>query len=355
MHLPTFFEIFFKNKEKTNLNKIKEVLENLGFTKNFKIINVVGTNGKGSVSNYLNQGFIQNNISVGLFTSPHLTKYNERILVNDKMISDEDFIAIAQKAKDICIENKLNWFSMLYVIAMLHFSNSNVEYVILEAGIGGEFDSTNTIDGEYGVVTSISTDHLDFLKSREHIPVDKSGIINEGMKFFMPSILDEKDKIPFRNKGAIELEIKKSNYQDENKSLAKQMFNQITGKDIKEFKTPLGRTTVLKHNQANIIIEVGHNEDGIKRSFELLKQKDIKYEQVVFSASKDKDDSIINQYVDNPFIWVNNGPKPKPFNEYKTKGKEIKDLETFIKTLDESTLFIGSFYLIEEVLKWIKQ
>ena len=171
----------------------------------------------------------------------------------------------------------------------------------------------------------------------------------------MPSILEESDKVPFRNKGAIELEIIKSNYQDENKSLAKQMFNQITGKEINGFKTPLGRTTVLKHNEVEIIIEVVHNEDGIKRSFELLKQKEIKYEQVVFSASKDKDDSIINQYIDNPFIWVNKGPKPKPFNEYKTKGIEIKDLGTFIKTLDKSTLFIGSFYLIEEVLKWIKQ
>lgn len=354
MHLEEFFNKLYKNKVKTNLKVIQDVLKQLGFSKSFKIINIVGTNGKGSVCTYLSDAFVDNGISIGLFTSPHITSFNERIKVNNQLIDTQEFIEIAKRVEKHALANKMNWFSTIYVIAMLYFQSKNVDYVILEAGIGGQLDSTNAIDGDFGAVTSISTDHLDFLISRDNIPKDKSGIINEGMKFFVPSVMAKEDRKPFIEKGATVVSIAKGTYQDENKQLASIIFKEIADKEIKVFNTPLGRTSVLKHNGVDVIIDVGHNEDAINRTVQFINENNLKYEQVLISLSKDKDTKTIAKHFKEPFIWINNGPKPKEFEQYSIDGILVNDLKEFISKIDKPTLFIGSFYLAEEVFKWIK-
>ena len=246
---------------------------------------------------------------------------------------------------------------MTYITAMKYFQDNNVDFVILEAGIGGRLDPTGYYPGNYGVVTSIGVDHLEYLGSVENIPYEKAGIMNKGMKFFIGSNLDAKHKDVFfevgKEKSAIvkEVDNEGSNYQIRNQKLASAVIEEITGNKIQEFNTPFGRTTIQKINGFNVIFDVGHNEDGIKESLNYLKDQNINFDQVVVSLSKDKDDSNLNNYFDVPiYIYQYSGyGKQKLIQDYKVKGTQITDIYEFLKNIDKDTLLIGSFYLLGEI------
>ena len=333
------------------------------FKKNFKIINVVGTNGKGSVSQYLNDALIEQGYKVGKFTSPHIEKYSERISVNNKNISDEVFYDIVNPHIKTFKEHNIMWFGITLIAALVHFQKEEVDYVIMEAGVGGLKDPTGFIDGDYGVVTSIGVDHLDYFGSIDRIPYEKAGIMNKGMKFFMPSELKDEEKDVFiktakeREATIVEVKNEGSNYQIRNMKLADQVIYHLTKKHIKEFNTPFGRSTVKEINGHKIILDVAHNFDGIKESIAYLSDNDISYDQVLISLSKDKDDEKLNTLFQVPiFIYEHkNKFKHKLLENYKVEGTKIKNLRKFIKDINKDTLFIGSFYLIGDVLNEIKK
>lgn len=348
----------FAMQGKVTYEHVKDILDTkMGFIKNFKIINVVGTNGKGSVTQYINDALIKQGYKVGKFISPHLFRYNERITINNKEITDEDFFNYVDPMLDTFKEKDIMWFGMTYITALKYFQDNDVDFAILEAGVGGRLDPTGFYPGDYGVVTSIGIDHLDYLGTIENIPYEKAGIMNENMKFFIGSNLKEKHKKVFlevgKEKNAIVKEIDNDgkNYQIRNQKLANGLIKEMTGKDIKEFNTPFGRTTIQKVNGFNVIFDVGHNEDGIKESLNYLKDQNINFDQVIISLSKDKDDSNLESYFDVPiyiyqYSWYG---KQKLLQDYKIKGTQIHDILEFIKNIDKDTLIIGSFYLLGEI------
>ncbi len=150
-----------------------------------KIIHVAGTNGKGSCCAMLNSILIEQGYKVGLFTSPHLHKYNERIKINNSDISDEDFENGISKIKKISDElldgGSLIFFEILTIVALDYFYANNVDYVILETGIGGRLDSTNIIKKPIlSIITSISPDHTNILGGDIlKIAAEKAGIIKK--------------------------------------------------------------------------------------------------------------------------------------------------------------------------------
>jgi dihydrofolate synthase/folylpolyglutamate synthase len=154
----------------------------------FQVIHVAGTNGKGSVCAYLDAMLRAQGKSVGLFTSPHLVRINERIVVNGEMLSDEQFLSVFEKVQAaVGRMQEVNlphptFFEFLFGMAVTAFAEAKVEYAVLETGLGGRLDATNTVEQPVcSVITSIGYDHTELLgDTLEEIAAEKAGIIKKG-------------------------------------------------------------------------------------------------------------------------------------------------------------------------------
>ena len=148
----------------------------------YKTIHVGGTNGKGSVSHLLSAILQKNGYRVGLYTSPHLIDFRERIRVNGEMISEEDVISFVEDYKSKETNLKPSFFELTMMMAFDYFKKSNVDIAVIEVGLGGRLDSTNIITPILSVTTNISYDHTQFLgDTLEKIATEKAGIIKEGI------------------------------------------------------------------------------------------------------------------------------------------------------------------------------
>ncbi|MBQ3641126.1 bifunctional folylpolyglutamate synthase/dihydrofolate synthase [bacterium] len=169
------------------LDRIEKILDKFDNPQDkINIIHVAGTNGKGSVCSVLANILTCSGYKTGLYTSPHLVEYTERIKINNKNISDEDFAAYIEKiCKTADKENiDLTEFEILTAAAFLYFSDNKVDIAIMETGLGGRFDATNVIKNPLmSVITSISKDHTDRLgDTLEKIAFEKAGIIKQNSK-----------------------------------------------------------------------------------------------------------------------------------------------------------------------------
>ena len=156
--------------------------------RNLRVIHIAGTNGKGSVSAYIDSILRQAGYTTALFTSPHLIKINERFRINFKECSDEELINVWCSVKDYMVKGEekglqsLTFFEILFFMGMLIFSEKAIDYCILETGLGGRLDATVLSNPVLSVITSISYDHTEILGDTiEQIAAEKAGIIKEGI------------------------------------------------------------------------------------------------------------------------------------------------------------------------------
>lgn len=179
-----------KFTKKHTLEATRKFIEHLGNPcHGRKVLHVAGTNGKGSVCAYMQAILLSEEKSVGFFTSPHLEKMNERIRVNGKMISDDAFVQTFEKVKTVVDqmieegEEHPSYFEFLYGMGMLAFEEADVEYVILETGLGGRLDATNSFEHPLlTIITSIGMDHTGILGNTiPEIAAEKAGIIKRGV------------------------------------------------------------------------------------------------------------------------------------------------------------------------------
>ncbi len=156
-------------------------LDEVKFSFNLKAIHITGSNGKGSVANYLYHIYLANGYKVGLFTSPYAYSVNEMISVNEKLISDEDILSIFNEFADQFEKHHLSSFEMQTFIAYTYFARQNLDLVIIEVGMGGFIDATNIINPLLSIITSVSLEHTSYLgRSISEIAFNKAGIIKEG-------------------------------------------------------------------------------------------------------------------------------------------------------------------------------
>lgn len=172
---------------KSGLERIEQLLNYLDNPHyNLKFIHVAGTNGKGSTCAMLESILVDAGYKVGLYTSPHLIKYNERIKINNIDIDDETFTNIAEIVIDKCLNciEHPTLFEIITAIALCYFNQQKVDYIILEVGLGGRYDATNIINSPIlSIITSISLDHCEILGNTiEQISTEKGGIIKENSK-----------------------------------------------------------------------------------------------------------------------------------------------------------------------------
>lgn len=186
--LPAFHRVG-KAAYKANLDNTLALDEYLGYPhKSFKSIHIAGTNGKGSTSHMLASVLAKAGYKVGLYTSPHLRDFRERIRINGVMISEEEVINFVAKHKAIFEKVKPSFFEMTVALAFDYFARLKVDVAVIEVGLGGRLDSTNIIAPELSVITNISYDHTDLLgDSLEKIAYEKAGII----KPFTPVVISQ--------------------------------------------------------------------------------------------------------------------------------------------------------------------
>lgn len=169
-----------------NLNRILDLMDHPERCCN--VIHVAGTNGKGSTCAFLASILRQKGFRVGMFTSPHLIRLNERIRVNDEIIADKDMaecfdevMFYVKKAEKLGISHP-SFFEFIFLMGVLYFRNQKVDYAIIETGMGGRLDATNVVKPVLCIITSVGMDHMQYLGDTiEKIAEEKAGIIKEGV------------------------------------------------------------------------------------------------------------------------------------------------------------------------------
>ena len=246
---------------KPGLERISELCEKLGNPQDrLKFIHVAGTNGKGSFCSMLSEVLMAAGYKVGLYTSPYIVEFNERMRVCGVNISNRELAEITAEVKPIAdkMEDKPTEFELITAIAFVYFARHGVDLVVLEAGMGGRLDSTNVIKTPaLSVITGISLDHTAFLGDTvEKIAAEKAGIIKRGVPVLyggldgaalevIKAVADEK-KSPLYTVQRDDIIIKESN-------LCGTVFDFGSFKDIR--LTLLG--TYQPHNAANVLSAIG--------------------------------------------------------------------------------------------------
>lgn len=365
-------EIFsLRNKSRReNIDDLKKVYKLLGEPcKNRKVIHIAGTNGKGSTSAFLENIFFYSGHNVGKFTSPHILKYNERIVSNKKMISDEKIQKYYEVVKKILSELKLkiNFFEITTFVALLFFEEENLEFIILETGLGGRLDVTNVVNSVISVITNVSFDHTAILgNTLKEIAFEKAGIIKNGeICIFSQNLAELENEINKKTKKSINV-LKK--YKNIDIELDKKNFTTTIkfedDKKIKKFKLPLfgkfqGNNFLLSYEIAKrfgisdkdiqnginhlklfgrfeifsknpfVILDVAHNEDSMKVLFENL--------------------SFL--YKKNEVIFITSMLKTKDFVPIFEKIQEFSD-KIFITSLKDVTYGMSSHEIKKEIEKF---
>jgi len=354
-----------------SLDRITLALNKLGNPQeNLKCIHVAGTNGKGSVCAMLESILREAGYKTGLYTSPHIYEYTERIKICGENISKQDFTELFNEISSLNIQ--LTEFEILTAMMFLYFERNNVDIVILETGLGGRFDATNVIKKNLcSIITHIDLDHTEKLgKTKDEIAFEKAGIIKPNCPIITSmgyeAIRDKADELdsmllftsPFVQQEFVEALSLKGLHQVENLALVITAINYLF-KDIDENVIKNGLKKV-KHpcrfeyiKEKNLIIDGSHNPNGIRALKENL---DYYFpnqpRRFVFGCLKNKNyiEMMNILFEDNDEVYLNefNHPNACSYQELNqfcpVKHQKYANQEL---SLDKLNIICGSFYMIE--------
>ena len=296
---------------------------------NLKCIHVAGTNGKGSTSHMLASILQEAGYKVGLYTSPHLKDYRERIKINNEEISEEFIVDFIKKHKGFFEINDLSFFEMTVGLAFDYFEKSSVDIAIIEVGMGGRLDSTNIIMPLVSVITNIGLDHVQFLgNTLSLIANEKAGIIKPNIPVVIGEYLPETKSVFLAKANAenaaiyfasdLISDVYKSDligdYQVSNiktvvqtiKVLQQQNDFEISEANIKNGLINVKRNTNLQgrwqilQEKPQVICDTAHNAHGLKIVLKQIEKQQFEQLHFVFGVVNDKDlDSILDLFPKN--------------------------------------------------------
>lgn len=304
---------------KNSLVNIQAICKALNHPENkFRCIHVAGTNGKGSVSSMLAAVFTTHGYKTGLYTSPHLKDFRERIRIDGEEVSKEFIVEFTEKVKPLIEALNPSFFEITVAMAFEWFALQKVDMAIIEVGLGGRLDSTNVVTPLLSVITNIGWDHMDILgDSLEKIAAEKGGIIKEGIPILLGEVGLESfpvlDKIakaknaPFLVAAEADIEFVihcslKGNYQVKNigtvisalKMLEEEGFEFDKAKilealsDVNKFSGLRGRWDILGKDPL-IIVDTAHNRDGIDAVMRQLMGMEFSQLHIILGMVKEKD------------------------------------------------------------------
>ena len=393
---------------RSGLGRMQKAVDLLGNPeRSYPIIHVTGTNGKGSTIAFMRELFPSHGKTVGTFTSPHIVSIHDRICINHKPISDEDFVRLADQVKTmepslLETHDQLSFFELLTLIALLYFKEQEVNLVLLEVGIGGLLDTTNVVTGEIAIITSIGLDHQETLgDSLEAIVEQKAGIFKPGKSAVIANLSPEAQLICQKIAGNLDVNLYQADqdfsfkdghfsspladltqlklglegsYQEENAALALQaflLFMRQKGEIITEgaVRRALRATRWagrLEPITEHIYLDGAHNLPALTRLVEFIQEKiqEGYRPQILFGALKRKDYQGMLGYLDDTLPQVE--LKVTGFNYQGSLEQQdatgydvIPSYRKFIKEFEEkanaqSLLFVtGSLHFISEVRNYL--
>lgn len=308
-----------KTAYKANLDNTWQLAEHLGHPENnFKSIHVAGTNGKGSTSHMLASILQEAGYTVGLYTSPHLKDFRERIKINGQEISEAFVVQFINDHHSFFEAHSLSFFEMTVGMAFAYFSNEKVDIAIVEVGMGGRLDSTNIITPEVSVITNIGLDHTQFLGTTlRAIAFEKGGIIKpnvpvvigetqpETTEVFKALAAERHSELFFADQNDLFTDYGsdlKGDYQKKNKLIVLMTVAIIRQKafEITEEALRLGFQNVVRNTglhgrwqivqeRPKIICDTAHNKEGLTYTMAQLLKEDFDQLHIVFGVVNDKD------------------------------------------------------------------
>jgi dihydrofolate synthase/folylpolyglutamate synthase len=376
---------------KANLDNTIAICNALGNPeKKLKYVHVAGTNGKGSSSHMLAAVLQQAGYKTGLYTSPHLVDFRERIKINGKMIAKADVVKFVENYKDVFEKIEPSFFEWTVGLAFHYFAQQEVDVVVLEVGLGGRLDSTNVVNPVACLITNIGYDHMNLLgDTLQKIATEKAGIIKtktpvtisqtqlEVISVFNDTAKGLKAPIEFADKNykiistshqkqflCVEILHKKTNtkyqyhldlqgsYQIKNLmgvlntiEHLKQKGFLIEDSMIDQALQQVQKTTGLQgrwqiiQEKPLVIADTGHNEDGITEVLENLKRYEFKKLHFVLGVVNDKDVSKILKLLpkDATYYFCKASiPRALDENELASQAKKVKLLGKAYKTVSEA-------------------
>lgn len=325
----------------------------------FNSIHVAGTNGKGSTSSMLASVFMEAGYKVGLYTSPHLKDFRERITINGKQISKAYVQKFVAQNKSFFENHSLSFFEMTVGMAFQYFAEKKVDIAIIEVGMGGRLDSTNIITPLVAVITNIGFDHTQFLGStleaiagekagiiKPHIPVvigeytyeTKNVFLNQAKECSSNIVFAQDESLPdypseligdyqISNKKTVlaTCEIAKKHFNLTNAHIKNGIKNVVTNTGLK------GRWQVLQTNP-KVICDTAHNSHGLKIVLNQLKKEKSKHTHIILGVVNDKDlESILPLFPKNATYYFCK-PKVQRGLDEKILQKEAEKYNLFGKT-----------------------
>ncbi|MFT5860342.1 MAG: dihydrofolate synthase/folylpolyglutamate synthase [Flavobacteriaceae bacterium] len=385
------YQVIGSKAYKPTLDNIRILLNFLGNPQDdLAFIHVAGSNGKGSTCSMLASILTESNYKVGLFTSPHIQDYSERIRIDGNPIDQEAVVRFVAKVRSKDLSFSPSFFEMTFALAILHFKNEACDICVIETGLGGRLDATNVISPLLSVITTISLEHTDILgDTLEEIAKEKAGIIKldtpvviGAMSASIRTVFTEiaKDK----NAQLIDLDDKVSipenfpllgDYQRLNYRLACTVLRNLEGFPIKvrALETGIenisansgfkGRLQIIDRAPLTLL-DVSHNPDGIKATLETVMKLNRGELYVILGTSSDKD--LLGILLEFPatlkmcFTEFSNqrSATVDEFTEILPGDRELfgsfhDPLEAlkFVQnsaTQDDTILIIGSFFLVSD-------
>lgn len=376
----------------------------------FNSIHIGGTNGKGSTTNYLASMLIEAGLKVGIYTSPHLIDFRERIRIGNQMVSEDFVIDFVARSRPMIEKIQPSFFELTVVMAFEYFAREQVDIALIEVGLGGRLDSTNVITPMLSVITNVSFDHMNMLGNTiEEIAYEKAGIIKNDIPCIIGEYHPSYNSI-FEKKAAecnirliyadldIQCSIKEMAefiYQDDILRLDKRTVHPPY--QIKNIKTAiraflaitptlenkkeciergiarrtentgfLGRWTKLKLLDKNIILESAHNEAGIEELKKAIDSENMQNTLVLFGCVRDKDVTKVISLLPKEMNYVLSQadiPRALPVSELEplfsmhcntpifTSDNLASALDFSLKSRQFDTILVtGSIFLVGEAL-----
>lgn len=240
----------------------------------FDCVHVAGTNGKGSVCAKISAGLQASGLSVGTFTSPHIATFRERIRVNGEIITEEEAEAILGRV--MTVAGEATFFEIVTMMGLLYFAEKGVDIAVLETGMGGRLDATNIVTPLVSVITSVSLDHMQYLgETIELITQEKAGIIKPGVPVVIGphvrrELILEKIQPPHL---LHQVEGAYWSYDEENSAIARRALELLhipaaaIVQGLKAIPACRFEEVICPRTGVRVILDVGHNPDGIERLF----------------------------------------------------------------------------------------
>ncbi len=359
--------------------------------KKFRTIHVGGTNGKGSTSHMIASVLQEAGYKVGLYTSPHLKNFTERIRINGEEISKENVVDFISENKQFLEKQGVSFFEMTVGMAFDYFAKEEVDIAIIEVGLGGRLDSTNIILPEVSVITNIGLDHTQFLgETLPEIAYEKAGIIkknvpvvigerqNEVEKTFIDKATECQSEILFASDNYEEYKTDLlGDYQPKNTKTAIEAVKQLKGFEISEEDIKLGLLNVVKNTnlkgrwqvlqeKPKIICDTAHNKEGLTYALNQLKKEKTDKLHIVLGVVSDKNlDEILPMFPKSATYYFCKPNIPRGLSEnilkekastFGIKGESFDSVnqafdEAKIKANSNDVIYIGgSTFVVAEIL-----